>query len=131
MIEVAADGAVCDLVGAGRGPKVAAGYKHTAAGVIPNDWQCLRVRDVARICGGKRLPRGYALTADPTPHPYIRVIDMYPGGVRRSGLTYVPEKAFPMIQRYRIYCDDIFISVAGTLGIVGVVPAGTQWCQPH
>ena len=27
-----------------------------------------------------------------------------------------------MIQRYRIYSDDIFISVAGTLGIVGVVP---------
>ena len=49
---------------------------------------------------------------------------MYPGGVRRSGLTYVPEKAFPMIQRYRIYSDDIFISVAGTLGIVGVVPPG-------
>ena len=47
---------------------------------------------------------------------------MYPGGVQRSGLAYVPEKAFPMIQRYRIYSDDIFISVAGTLGIVGVVP---------
>ena len=29
-------------------------------------------------------------------------------------LTYVPEKAFPMIQRYRIYSDDISISVAGT-----------------
>ena len=47
---------------------------------------------------------------------------MYPGGVRRSGLAYVPREAFPMIQRYRIYSDDIFVSVAGTLGIVGVVP---------
>ncbi len=98
------------------------GYKRTAGGMIPDEWQCLQVRDIAAVRGGKRLPSGYALTDSPTPHPYIRVIDMYPGGVRRSGLLYVPEKAFPMIRRYRIYSDDIFISVAGTLGIVGVVP---------
>ena len=111
-----------DPVSAGHAPEVPAGYRRTEVGVIPEDWDCLRVRDVARVCGGKRLPSGYALTADPTPHPYIRIIDMYPGGVRSSGLTYVPEKAFPMIHRYRIYSDDILISVAGTLGIVGVVP---------
>lgn len=98
------------------------GYKQTPAGIIPDEWRCVHVRDVATVRGGKRLPRGYALTASPTPRPYIRVIDMYPGGVRKSGLLYVPENAVPMIQRYRIYSDDIFISVAGTLGIVGVVP---------
>jgi type I restriction enzyme S subunit len=47
---------------------------------------------------------------------------MYPGGVDTSELKYVPESAFPAIQAYRIYGADIFISVAGTLGIVGVIP---------
>jgi len=47
---------------------------------------------------------------------------MYAGGVDPSAIKYVPEAAFPAIQSYRIYSEDIFISVAGTLGIVGVVP---------
>ena len=34
----------------------------------------------------------------------------------------MPESVFQAIKRYRIFCDDIFISVAGTLGIVGKVP---------
>jgi type I restriction enzyme S subunit len=35
----------------------------------------------------------------------------------------VPESVFPAIKRYRIYQADIFISVAGSLGIVGKIPA--------
>ncbi|MGS0757273.1 restriction endonuclease subunit S, partial [Roseateles sp. GG27B] len=34
----------------------------------------------------------------------------------------MPETGFPAIKRYRIFSDDIFISVAGSLGIVGKVP---------
>ena len=37
-------------------------------------------------------------------------------------LMYVPEEAYFQIQKYRIYKDDIYISVAGTLGIVGQIP---------
>lgn len=44
------------------------------------------------------------------------------GGVDQSDIKYVPEGAISRIQNYRIYIDDIFISVAGTLGIVGRVP---------
>ena len=58
-----------------------------------------------------------------TNHPYIRVIDMREGYVDTSELKYVPDEAFSAIQNYRIYKDDIYISVAGTLGIVGQIPA--------
>ena len=98
------------------------GYKRTEVGVIPEDWDHLCVGNVAKVKGGKRLPAGYALIDTATPHPYVRVSDMYPGGVDTSEIKYVPEQAFPAIQNYRIYDADIFISVAGTLGIVGVVP---------
>jgi type I restriction enzyme S subunit len=35
---------------------------------------------------------------------------------------YVPESIFPRIQNYTISKDDLFISVAGTLGVVGQIP---------
>lgn len=47
---------------------------------------------------------------------------MRPGTVSLADLKFVPESVFPVIRRYRIFSDDIFISVAGTLGIVGKVP---------
>lgn len=48
---------------------------------------------------------------------------MRQGGVETSDLRFVPEDVAPLIRAYRIFSDDIFISVAGTLGIVGRIPA--------
>ena len=89
---------------------------------FPDDWDQVQVGDIAKVKGGRRLPFGFYVVDTPTPYPYLRVVDMYPGGVNQSNIKYVPEKAFPAIQNYRIYSEDIFISVAGSLGIVGVVP---------
>ncbi len=89
---------------------------------FPDDWDQVHVGDIAKVKGGRRLPFGFYVVDTPTPYPYLRVVDMYPGGVNQSDIKYVPEQAFPEIQNYRIYSEDIFISVAGSLGIVGVVP---------
>ena len=98
------------------------GYKRAETGIIPENWDEVQVGDIANVKGGKRLPSGFVLVDTPTPHPYVRVKDMYPGGINQSEIKYVPEQAFPAIQNYRIYSEDVFISVAGSLGIVGVVP---------
>lgn len=90
--------------------------------MISSGWRKARIGEIAEVKGGKRLPAGYYLQATPTHRPYIRVADMRVGGVDQSDIKYVPESAVPRIQNYRIYTDDIFISVAGTLGIVGRVP---------
>jgi type I restriction enzyme, S subunit len=96
-------------------------YKRTEAGVIPHDWDVKRLKDFASVRGGKRLPLGRTLTAKPTSHPYIRVSDMRPGGVALGDIRYVPDDVFPVIKNYRIFSDDLFISVAGTLGLVGKI----------
>lgn len=57
-----------------------------------------------------------------TSHPYIRVTDMRPGRVDTSDVKYVPVAAYPPIKAYRIFKEDLFISVAGTLGLVGKIP---------
>ena len=97
-------------------------YKQTEVGVIPEDWEVKTLDCVGFVTSGKRLPLGSSLTTHETPHPYIRVTDMRPGTVSLADIMFVPSQVFPAIKRYRIFREDIFISVAGTLGIVGKVP---------
>lgn len=99
------------------------GYKESEVGAIPEDWEVKLLKDVADVKGGKRLPKGSYLTDAITEHPYIRVADMYMGGIRTKDIQYVPDEVFPFIKNYRIYDSDLFISVAGTLGIIGKVPS--------
>lgn len=103
-------------------PAVPVGYKQTEVGVIPEDWDAISLDSISRVTSGKRLPAGYFVTSDITPHPYIRVSDMYQGGVEPKLIKYVPTGAFPAISQYRIFVGDLFISVAGTLGLVGKIP---------
>ena len=98
------------------------GYKQTTVGIIPKDWDVITINDIADVTSGKRLPKGGVLTAKETQFPYIRVTDMIEGSVIQKDIMYIPEDVFPAIRNYRIFKDDIFISVAGTLGIVGKVP---------
>jgi type I restriction enzyme S subunit len=97
-------------------------FQDTELGRIPVGWKVQSVGDVCEVKGGKRLPKGESLTEENTGFPYIRVTDMYMGGVNANGVLYVPGHLQPLIKRYIISKDDIFISVAGTLGLVGTIP---------
>ncbi|EIK51627.1 type I restriction-modification system, S subunit, EcoA family protein [Stutzerimonas stutzeri TS44] len=97
-------------------------FKDSELGEIPSAWMVTTVGEVCEVKGGKRLPKGETLTEENTGHPYIRVTDMFMGGVDTAGILYVPSHVQPTIARYTISKDDIFISVAGTLGLVGIVP---------
>ncbi len=105
------------------GEKVREGYKKTEVGVIPNDWYLMPLEDkIGIVKSGKRLPKGYSVTKNITNHPYIRVIDMKMGGLITKDIMYVPDEIYSAIKKYRIYKNDIFISVAGTLGLIGRIP---------
>lgn len=96
--------------------------KDSLLGKIPARWEIAKVGDVCEVKGGKRLPKGESLIEENTGFPYIRVTDMYMGGVNTEGILYVPTHIQPSIARYTISKDDIFITVAGTLGLIGLVP---------
>ena len=103
--------------------QIPTGYKQTDIGVIPQDWEVMTVDQVAKVKGGKRVPKGKSLTDRETSHPYIKVSDMTTSGsISTDDIQYVPEDVFPTIRNYRIFKDDIYISVAGTLGLVGFIP---------
>lgn len=98
------------------------GFKMTEVGVIPEDWEVKELSSISEIKSGKRLPKGSLVTSSKTPYPYIRVIDMNMGYLNLSNIMYVPENVQPMISKYIISKNDIYISVAGTLGLVGKIP---------
>lgn len=98
------------------------GYKSTELGLIPEDWEIKSIQEIAEVKGGKRLPAGEQLSKIRTPYPYIRIVDMYYGGIRLNSLMYLSEEVYRRIKNYRISHKDIFISVAGSLGIVGKIP---------
>jgi type I restriction enzyme S subunit len=89
---------------------------------LPEGWVWATVGQLAAIKGGKRLPAGHAYAEERTPHPYIRVTDFENYGVRTSELQYLKEETQKEIARYTIASDDIYISIAGSIGLVGQVP---------
>lgn len=89
---------------------------------IPESWKWVRLGSVVSVYGGKRIPAGRKLTVEDTGHVYIRVSDMKDGCVSTENLQFVPQDIYPSISRYIIGKEDVFITVAGTIGRVGKIP---------
>lgn len=92
--------------------------------VFPDSWPVVTVGDVAEVKSGKRMPKGTKLVESPTSHPYLRIVDFKNGGIEKSQLLYVPDDVFPRIAKYTISPRDVYISIVGTIGIVGTIDAG-------
>jgi len=81
-----------------------------------------KIGSFAKVKGGKRLPKGMTVLDDPTEHPYLRVVDFGSDGIDRSNIKYIDKETFDHVKRYTISDSDIYISIAGTIGRVGIVP---------
>ena len=90
---------------------------------MSSEWaSILKIGDFSHVKGGKRMPAGTALVSEKTHHPYLRIVDFKDGTIDSSSLQYVPDAAFPRISRYTISTEDLYISIVGTIGLVGSVP---------
>jgi type I restriction enzyme S subunit len=89
---------------------------------IPANWEWVRLGDVAALKGGKRVPAGKTMTTEPTSHIYIRVTDMRDGTIYDDDLHYVTDEIYEVIKNYTISKNDLYITIAGTIGRVGLVP---------
>jgi len=90
---------------------------------LPEGWVWARLSQIASVKGGKRLPRGSKYAEGKTAHPYIRVTDFHDGSVSTVDLKYLDEETHERLRRYTIASSDVYISIAGTIGEVGTVPA--------
>ena len=89
---------------------------------IPEGWEWERLGNITTIKGGKRIPVGMTLTIENTGHKYIRVADMKNHSIKNDDIHYISDDVYEIIKAYYISKDDLYITVAGTIGNVGVVP---------
>ena len=89
---------------------------------LPDGWRCVRLGELCEVKGGKRLPAGADFTKETTTFPYIRVVDFKNGSIDIRNLKYLSQEVQVQISQYIINRTDVYISIAGTIGICGVIP---------
>ena len=89
---------------------------------VPEGWAWCRLGEICELKGGKRIPAGLSATKEKTEHIYIRVTDMQNNSISDTNLVYITDDIFEKIQRYTISKDDLYLTIAGTIGRVGEVP---------
>ncbi len=84
---------------------------------IPKHWQVKKLGEVSKIKGGKRLPKGHTYSEETTHFPYLRVTDFEKYTINIDKLKYLNENTQKIIKNYIISVDDVYISIAGTIGL--------------
>lgn len=90
--------------------------------LLPKNWIWTQIGVIAEIKGGKRLPKRHIYSDVPTKYPYIRVTDFENMTVNDNKIVYIQPETYKVIKSYTISKDDIYISIAGTIGKVGLIP---------
>lgn len=83
----------------------------------------VRLGDVAAVKGGKRLPKGSEYSDAPTGYRYVRVTDWNDHEIDPSHVRWISGEAASAIKRYTISSADLFISIAGSIGLVASIPS--------
>ncbi|MCO5382313.1 MAG: restriction endonuclease subunit S [Methanosarcina barkeri] len=97
-------------------------FKKTELGEIPEKWKMISVNEIGDVKGGKRLPKGHPFTSEKTNYPYLRVVDFKSGTIDKTNLKYISLGDYENIKQYIISSNDVYISIAGTIGLVGIIP---------
>lgn len=95
-------------------------FKDSRLGRIPEEWEVVRLGEIVNIKGGKRLPKGEEL--DEEGYPYIRLSDIEDMKIKVNKVKFVSENVRKKISKYIVAKDDIIISIAGTVGVVALIP---------
>lgn len=90
--------------------------------ILPMGWEKVNISNIGFLKGGKRLPKGHSYSEQPTPYRYLTVTNMKNKTIVNNDVKYISEETYKEIKKYTISKDDIYITIAGTIGNVGVIP---------
>ena len=98
------------------------GYKQTAVGVIPEDWEVCYleaiVRSDAPVCYGILMPGPNTLNGIPV----VKVKDILGGQIDVSGLHLTHPEIDRAYKRSRLSAGDLLITIRGSTGRIAIVP---------
>ena len=89
---------------------------------VPDNWVWCKLEEICNIKGGKRIPKGKGFSAQRTEHIYLRVTNMKNRTISFEDLKYIDDDVFQEIKNYTISSDDLYLTIAGTIGDVGEIP---------
>ncbi|EAI6282392.1 restriction endonuclease subunit S [Campylobacter jejuni] len=90
---------------------------------LPQGWEVKKLEEIVNIKGGKRLPKGENLLDNNTKFAYIRVADFQDNGtINLQNIKFINENTYNVLKNYKIYDDNLYISIAGTIGKSGIIP---------
>jgi type I restriction enzyme S subunit len=89
---------------------------------VPGHWEIKKLGEVAKVKGGKRLPKGDSYSETATIFPYLRVTDFENQTINTDKIKFLKESTQKAIKNYTIAKEDAYISIAGTIGLTGTVP---------
>lgn len=87
---------------------------------MPDNRCIVPLKLICEVKGGKRIPAGEKFSLEATNYKYLRVSDMKNHTI--VSCAFISKKIFETIKKYRIFNNEIYITVAGTIGYVGTVP---------
>jgi len=79
---------------------------------------CIKLSTVAKVSGGKRLPKGYDYSKDKTSYRYLRIGDIdRNGNLDYENFEYLSEDLFGILEHYEINTGDLMLAIVGaTIG---------------
>ena len=102
------------------------GYKQTEVGVIPEEWEVMRlgecVRSDAPICYGILMPGPHCNDGVPV----VKVRDINEGSINESALLLAHPSIDEAYKRSRLLHGDVLITIRGTTGRVAITSAALK-----
>lgn len=98
-------------------------YSEELGKEIPNGWRVEPLEKIAKIKGGKRLPKGEELNSNFKGNPYIKVANMSKSKFLclDTSFQYVDHETQKIIGNYIVSENDLIISIVGTIGLVSII----------
>ncbi len=103
------------LTGQNRLPGFGAGqgYKQTEVGVIPEDWEIIKLGDVTDKVGSGITPTGGSKVYKPSGRPFVRSQNVGWGSLRLDDLAYVDEETHQSFVASEIRKEDVLLNITG------------------
>ena len=89
---------------------------------LPDSWVWVRLDNLCEVKGGKRIPKGEEFSNEKTKNVYLRVTDFDNYTINQDKLKYISDDLAEKLKNYKISIEDLYLSIAGTIGKVGIIP---------
>jgi len=79
---------------------------------------CIKLSKIAKVSGGKRLPKGFDYSKETTQYRYLRIGNIkWDSTLEYSNFKYLSEELYNILNNYEIHNDDLLLAIVGaTIG---------------